>query len=408
MPRNTFIKLAVVFGIILALLLGYYFLFKPSSDGTPGVGTQVFKNFFPFGGNELPPPSNTGTTTEPVGGGEPNNQDFVKKLRKLSAEPVAGAGTQDVKAGSIVRYIEKATGHIFEVELFSSNKNRISNTTIPVVADAMWGNKNNSLIARYLKDDNQTVDTFSLTLKSVSTSTENTISGIAFPGNIGDVSVNGTNVFYLQQNSAASVGIIANFDGSGKKEIWNSPIKDVLSQFVNAKTVAITTKPAQNLPGYLYFIDTATGGVRKILSNIAGLSTLVSPDAVKVLYMENTTFTNMNVFDTSNKSSTQVTPTTLPEKCVWSTKDKNVVYCGVPREVMTGSTLTDWYMGKVLFTDDIWKYDVKNGTAGIVLDLSSEAGESIDVLKPILSTSEQYLIFMNKRDNTLWSLDLTK
>jgi hypothetical protein len=40
------------------------------------------------------------------------------------------------------------------------------------------------------------------------------------------------------------------------------------------------------------------------------------------------------------------------------------------------------------------------------MDLSQESGMAIDVIKPILSDNEQYLIFINKIDNTLWSLDL--
>ena len=394
--------------MVLLGLVGYYFL-VPASNGTSGGIISGFKGFFPFGGSGGENSNQVSTTTNQNNTQTPQTpENFNLKLRKLSKEPVSGAGTLDIKAGTVVRYIEKATGHIYEVELFSPQHNRISNTTIPVVYDAIWGNKNNSLVARYLKDDNQTVDTYSLTVKATSTSTENTISGIAFPGGISDVSVFDTNIFYLQQGVNTSSGYISSFDGTKKKMIWNSDIKELLSQFVNTKTVALTTKPAQNVPGFLYFVDTTTGAVKKILGNISGLSTSVSPDATKVLYLIEGNGDLMYLLDTTTKTSTVTTPTTSPEKCVWSKKDKTVIYCAVPRNPIGGDSLTLWYKGFQSFSDDIWKYDIKNNTASIVENLSSDAGESIDVIKPILSDSEQYLVFMNKTDNSLWSLDLTK
>lgn len=404
MSKKLIIIISVVLTLIVVVLVGFYIL-NQTSNGTDGEPTG-FKNFFPFGGNNTPAgTTNISTTTEPAQTGQKN---FTQKLRKLSLEPVAGAGTLDIKAGTSVRYIEKATGHIFEVELFSPNQNRISNTTIPVVYDALWLNKNNSLIARYLKDDNQTVDTYSLTLKSVSTTTENTISGIVYPGNITDVSVFGTSVFYLIKNSGSSSGFISNFDGKNKKQIWSSPIKELLSQYVSSKTVALTTKPAQNIPGFLYFIDTGTGQVRKILSNIPGLSTLVSADTNSILYLEEGGGVGMSVFDQKAKSYTRMTPVTFPEKCVWSNKTKNVFYCAVPREFLNGESLTSWYKGLISFSDDIWRFDTTSNTASLIENLSNDAGGSLDVIKPILSENEQYLVFMNKADNTLWSLDLLK
>lgn len=65
-------------------------------------------------------------------------------------------------------------------------------------------------------------------------------------------------------------------------------------------------------------------------------------------------------------------------------------------------------MGTMQFTDDIWKYDTKANKSIIVDNLYEDSGENIDVIKPILSENEQYLVFINKRDGNLWSLDLSK
>jgi len=406
MSKKLIYTITALLFITLVVLVGYYFSTRGKAGTDSGI-PNIFKNFFPFGGDSV---TYNSTTTPVQNTDEPIDEpvDFVKKLRKLSTEPVAGAGILDVKAGSVVRYIEKATGHIYEVELFSPRQGRISNTTIPQVYDAVWGNKNNSLVARYLKDNNETIDTYSLTLKDVSTTTENTISGIAFPEGIDDVSIWGDTVFYLQKSKGGSYGYTSNFSGGLKKQIWNSPVNELTSQFVNQKTVALTTKQEESTEGFLYYVDTTNGSSRKILGNVVGLSTLVSGDGGDVLYVNQDGSFQMYVYNVKTKDFASVTPATFPEKCVWSKKDKTIIYCAVPRDAIEVGMLTAWYKGLVGSNDDIWKFNLVNGTSDIISNLNNESGEIIDVIKPILSESEQYLMFVNKRDNSLWSLDLTK
>jgi hypothetical protein len=408
MSRKILIPITIVLTLVL-LGLGLYY-YSLNSNSTVATGTKkVFKNFFPFGGNE----NGNGTVNEGeengnTNGSETNNPsqvDFTQKLRKLSAEPVSGAGLLDIKAGTIVRYVEKATGHIFEVELFSPNKNRISNTTIPLIYEALWGNKNNSFVARYLKDDNETIDTYSLTIKNPSSTTPSTIGGTLLGTNITDVSVFGSSIFELQESFSGSIGIVLNFDNTGKKQIWNSPIKEINPQFFSSKTIALNTKPKAGVNGYLYFVDTSTAAVKQVLGNIPGLVSSVNSDGSQILIYSQGVNASLNSYDTKTKAFKTVNPVTFPEKCVWSKKNINVVYCGVPRENLTPNSLEDWYKGKITFSDDIWKYDFKAGTSSIVSELNEE---NTDVIKSQLSDSEQYLIFVNKTNNSLWSLDLTK
>lgn len=406
MSKKFFITtISIVLFLLLVSLVGYYFFIQNSGVSSSGA-INTFKTFFPFGGetsNIIPIVENIVTdppTTEQT--------NYTQKLRKISAEQVAGAGILDTKAGTVVRHIERATGHIYETELFSPNQNRISNTTIPTAYDAIWGNKNNSLLVRYLKDDNQTVDTYGLMIKDVSTSTENSVSAIKFPENIKDVSSFGTSVFTLETNTSSSIGHVSNFDGSKKIQIWNSPIKEVLSQYINAKTVALTTKPHQNFEGFLFFVDTGNGQVKKIMGNIFGLSTLTNDVATQVLFLDQESTPKLLVFDIKNNTSVLLTPTTFPEKCVWSKKDKNIVFCAVPQEYINNNSLTLWYQGSTSFADNIWRFDIKSNTSNLVGELFNESNEQLDVIKPILSDNEQYFVFINKTDNSLWSLDLTK
>lgn len=393
--------------LVAAGLAWYYFFVLSAQNQTGNNATTTAKTFSPFGGT-----GNSGTTTgfssttqSTAPATNANQLNYTQKLRELWNQPTAGAGILDSKAGSSVRFVDKATGFVYETQLFSPIQNRLSNTTLPLAYSAVWDAKNSSFVAQYLNGN--TVSTNVLSLKS-GTTTDQTLTGFSLGTNINSVSVFSETIFYLQTYTGQSLGFTSTIDGKSKKQIWKSPLDELSAQMVSANSIALTTKPYQNVPGFTYLVNATNGSSKKLLGNIPGLVTLVSPDASKVLYSSQTGASNMFLFDTKTGGTISITPATFPEKCVWSNKDTNIVYCAVPENTLDGTSLTSWYMGQISFTDDIWKYDLKQNTASIIEHLTVDAGEQVDVIKPMLSVSEQYLIFTNKTDGTLWSLDLTK
>ena len=411
MSKKIIFTTFIVLVILAVSLFGYYFILNNENPNNGGIVDNI-RNFLPFGGDSYTPEiptENENSNNENQNESNTENQiDFTKKLRKISSEPVSGAGILDTQAGGVVRYIEKATGHVYEVELFSPKASRISNTTIPLSYDAVWGNGNSSFVARYLAEDNNTVETYAMTIKNISTSTTSTLQGIEFPVNIVDISAFGTNFFYLQKTTNGSSGVVSGFDGTKKKEVWSSPMKEFNSQFINNQTVLLNTKPLENVAGYLYSINTSNATVKKVLGPKLGLSSLANSDLSKVIFLTQANQIFLSNLDTKTNTENELFPTTFPEKCVWSTKDKTIVYCAVPKENLNTTSLSAWYKGSVTFSDEIWKYYTTDNTSEMVMELGKEAGENIDVIKPTLSTSEQYLVFTNKKDNSLWSLDLTQ
>ena len=404
-------KFFIITGIILVLLViglaGYYFVFIQNQN-TDTVSTTIQKTFNPFGQSDTTNSTTTDNTNNTTGSTaiSSNQNDYTKKLREIWNQPVSGAGILDEKLGSTVSFVDKATGFVYKTELFSANQIRLSNTTIPLAYNAVWDGQNNSFVAQYLKDDN-TVSTNVLSLKS-STTTDQTISGFSLGENIKSVSVYGENIFYLQTYSDISKGFISTIDGKTKKQIWQSPLSELNSQIID-NAIVLTTKPYQNTAGFSYLINTTTGGIKKIIGNIDGLVTLTSNDASTVLYSSQNDFGVYTfLYNTKTNKTTNISPVTFPEKCVWSKKDINIVYCAVPESNLNGDSLISWYIGNISFRDDIWKYDLKNNTAVIIDNLTDESGIQIDVIKPQLSVNEKYLVFINKIDGTLWSLDLTK
>ncbi|MDQ5949129.1 MAG: hypothetical protein QG589_255 [Patescibacteria group bacterium] len=377
-----------------------------SSGGSSGFS---FKQFFPFGGSETNNVPATSTTTKnTTGNGEEQtdidssiDQNPEERLRKLSTEFVAGIGVYNTTNGTLVRHVERATGHVYETELFSAQQRRISNTTIPLLYEAIWGNDAKTFIAQYLGTDDTTISSYIITVA-------NKQRGSVLDTNILSVSSLKDNLFYLKQSGTGSVGIVSKMDGTSRKQIWSSPLKELNSQFVSPQTVALTTKPHPNVPGYMYAVQTSTGVFKKILGNIPGLSALMSTDEKRVLYLSQSSGAELYTYSIPERASSRLNPVTFPEKCVWSKKEPNIVYCAVPQQLLGANSLTNWYMGGVSYMDDIWKYDLDDNTSSVVMNLSDESGEKIDVIKPILSDDEKYLVFINKIDGAPWSLDLTQ
>ncbi len=97
--------------------------------------------------------------------------------------------------------------------------------------------------------------------------------------------------------------------------------------------------------------------------------------------------------------------TALPEKCLW-TKDSITLFCGAPNEIPEGMYPDSWYQGKVSFSDALWKINTETGALNILAIPEEDAREEIDLIDPMLSPDEHTLIFRNKKDSSLWSLQL--
>jgi len=152
-----------------------------------------------------------------------------------------------------------------------------------------------------------------------------------------------------------------------------------------------------------------TGVLTQILGNMPGLATKVSKDAIRVLYSSATKDTNMTktiIYEINTGKSTEMIFRTFADKCVWSSKFKEEVYCALPSKITTGIYPDDWYLGKVSFIDDIWLLNSTTGQIHRVSKLLSQANQLIDVFNIELDTNGDFLYFMNKNNLSLWSLDL--
>jgi hypothetical protein len=461
MSKRNFILLIIVLIILVVGVLGYFYFNQPASPtGSDTGGTNFFSQFNPFGTSPNKPTTPVVTPPVDVSGYQPNPAEETKlKLTKVSSMPIAGFTVfmkerlkdvtppqplpqgegQDTSSSTAttpipiikktkttkpvppptefmpaLRYVDRASGNVYQTFADKIEERKFSGTVIPQVYEAFFGNEGESVVMRYLKTDGKNIETFvgnlPKELLGADTTGSNEIKGSFLPNNVEDISLSPDtgSIFYLFSSgnnlSDSIVGTTLNLSNTKKVQIFDSPFTEWLSLWPNSKMITLTTKPSFSVPGYMYAIDPSKKNFTKVLGGINGLTTLTSPNGKLVLYGDNSL--SLYVYHTDTKSSDILGVKTLPEKCIWSGGNDSV-YCAVPKFISAGKYPDAWYQGVTSFSDQIWKVDIKTGTATMVLDPATiNGGEEIDGTKLAMDAGENYLFFVNKKDSFLWEFAL--
>lgn len=414
---------ATAFTIIIVALLsivgGLVWWYMSISGGTKvfnfgGTSNQGGdSSFFPFG-------NQSSTTTKPgSGNGQGNNPDTntsgeAPVLRELSSESVSGFTTlSDPIDGPSVRYLEQETGHIYEAPLNIVSKKRISNQTIPKVQEVIWFPGARGFIARYIGNDN-TLESYSANIIAGEDNGEGSISGKFLPSGITQVA-NVTSrfatstkttprIFYIKSDAKTSA-YLSDGDGSKTTKIIDLKLHELIPYPISESTVYLQTKASGKALGNLFSLNTKTGELSPVLSNITGLSTLPSPNGKKILLSQiSEGIPQLYVYDTTKNIYSRIGLSTLTDKCAWSATDSEVIYCSVPSYVDNTTTLPDaWYQGKTTFTDSFWEISLRTQKTREIFNTRAN-NFFVDVDLITTSDDDSYLIVRNKENRSLWSI----
>ena len=428
MNRKT--AIIIIIAVILVGAAVLLWIFFPSSIKIPFLGGNSDsggpKDLFPFGdGNtntrqgDTTGNNQTGTTT-PLSDNAP-----IPVLREISQVPIGGATVVHDSENEItyIRFLERSTGHIFETTTDKNNAVRITNTTIPRVQNVAWNRSGNAAILQYEGDTYEGADpnsiisfygvvvgTGSSTDKISTPPAETSFDGIFLPGNITNIatSPDKKHVFTLETDESGVIGFVSNFDGSGKKEVFSSPLTEWQVEWPQEKTLTLVSNASTKVAGFVYSIDVSSGKMTGLLSQKKGLVALVNPTATAVLYSEQVRGrgTVLHVYTIATNDDIELPIATFAEKCAWGTVNKDMVYCGVPKTLISVNEPDEWYQGITSYSDGIWSINSTTGAVDLIIDLEAVAGKGIDVSSPFLDEKEGYLFFTNKNDLHLWSLKI--
>lgn len=400
-----FKNLGIVIGILLILSVAAWFLFSGESDA-PTVGESPLTGS-PFGIPETLdiPAASQGFEgrAEPLASAE---EVVETDLFKIAGSPVAGFVPLARGTSTVVRYVDRATGHIFETRLPLGEevleKKRLTNNTLPQIYEAWFRPDGGAVLLRSL--ENETVKNMSVTLTPPrATSTAGALytpSLTLLRGVIEGLSVGaGNTLFYVAKDSRAVVS--STFGGESVRTLLSTPFTAwQTGRFANG--TLLFTKPSARVPGYAYTLS--NGGLTKLLGPLNGLQALASPSGAYLLYSYFDGETRLAA-QRSGGAPTSIVPATLAEKCVWSTREGAVFYCAAPDNLSLAEP-DSWHQGKSHFSDYIWRFNAASEIGELVSEPKNEYGLDLDVFRPALSADERFLIFMNKTDLSLWALRL--
>jgi len=389
-------KIIIISSIIagLVLIIGGIFFFASKKSGTTGDGGG-FLGLFPDAGERgLEQGGEKGE-----GPAEEGGEGMEYKLFHLTNNAIAGATATSTANGSYIRYIERATGHIYEISPQGENGNRLSNTTILKSFESFWSPQADKMVINYF-GDNGISNYYSARL---ATST-GAISGVFLPQDTAAVAVSPLEekIFYLKWAEKGAVGVSADFENKKQQNVFNLPFGWFNASWPSANIISLLTRPSAKAEGFLYFFDLKAKKLEKMIGGMNGLTALASPNGEKIIYSFSANKgIQTNVASKEDKTADSFALTTFPEKCVWSKASGNIVYCAAPNGLPEADYPDEWYQGIISFNDSIWMMDLSTKEAYV---LKTDSGA--DVINPFLTPDENYLVFTNKKDLTLWSLEL--
>jgi hypothetical protein len=409
-------KIVLTIGILAIIALAAFLIFGGEESGQGDSKVGFLREFFPFGSSDevvFDDGQNQGGGEEKGGGeniGDTNTP--VPRVRKISSEPVAGAVVFNVGTTSVVRFVEKGTGNVYEARSDTVKIDRLTNTTIPKIVRAYWLPDGSGFLAQTLMTEYEIIETsFVKVVKNDKPlETEVLTPFVAeiskLPTGIKELSISpdGKRIFYYTSNGFISNWFTSNPDGTKSTSLGSYRLNEWLPLWYAPNSIIMQTKSSALAESYIYELNPSTKALRKVGGSEVGLSSLPSPEGTSILISSGGSFPDLYFVDSKTAVKTSINTRTLADKCAWSRSEKNYVFCGVPTQVPQGVYPDSWYKGLLQTEDYVKKIDVLNNISYDVAYLSNSTGEKIDVVDMAVSKDDSHIIFKNKVDEYLWML----
>ena len=388
--------------IFIIILIGGFALFifwlvNPDSIPTQNNFITKIRDFSPFGTssqdimeNDFQNQINTQNEILPADRELPN-------IEMVYSSPVGGYTIINTGTSTTVRVVDRATGHIIDINPITKERVRISNTTLPSITEAIWFNNSNSVILRYVKDQSDLIET--LLVSNLKTNGEDTV-GSYLEENITDIKpLNSSEIAYVVPQGFGSKINIYNINQNSVTTVLTSTIQEWKVVGSNKSGIYLQTKASYTSPGYIFFLSRKDGSLIKIYSGFTGLNALISGNTSKIFLTTGGSNASSLILDQDFGTTTFSETKTIASKCTY-TKDSLTIYCGVSDKFP--ENMPDiWYMGLTSLNDQIWSIQT-DGKISFISNLPS-----IDVIKPEISENNE-LFFINKKNGTVWIVRLNQ
>ena len=411
----------LVIGLTLGGVWAYKtFVQKSTNPITPTDGG--FKSFFPFGNTEVPGMIDGQLPTTP---GEQPTPVSTSKFKQLTGRPIAGftiypervaitipattangKPTTETHIEHVLRYVSRNSGYVYEIREKDGITNlplQISNIFIPNIYEALFMDGGKTALLRFLRDDDRTIATYSVPIPDPNPDgTRTQIEGKYLPDSILNAAVSSEGNSLIRVTREQNMGVVTTTDSQNNKKV--ELLRFAFSEWIplhSKQATYLQTKASAAADGFLYSVESSKR-LKKVIGDIPGLTTSISPTGTYVLYSESTAngFTS-KLYNTKTAALTPLNISVLPEKCTWLANEN--LLCAGNTTVPTGLYPDIWYAGVTTLSDRLYRINSTTNTYEIVYDGSER---SFDMIGLRVDEDRNIAFFIDKQSGILWQYSL--
>jgi hypothetical protein len=405
--------------IILGLAGGavWYFTIRPKNPSQEEQTGSGFKSFFSLGEN-----NNTNTDNNQIDTNETVEnitQITNSAFKQLTPNPIAGytvfsqtkkvsvppaspkeKTTTQTITDYFIRYVARQSGFVYEIKNDIAPQ-QVSNIFIPAIYEAVFADDNQTAIIRFLKEGTNTVGTYSVPIPNENPDgTRTQKEGVFLPDNITGIAISPDLKELVRITPEQTQGVLNTSNSFNKnvKEIFKNPLKEWIVYWPEKNSIYLQTKAAGLFDGFLYKLETSEKRLRRVVGNVKGLTTSVSPSGKYVLYSEsiNTGFV-AKILNTKTGSIKNTNLAILPEKCTWI-KNEDLI-CAGNSSVENGTYPDAWYAGLISFSDQLFRIYTESNTFDVIYKNDEK---SFDMTNLRTDEERSLLFFTDKKTGILW------
>jgi hypothetical protein len=387
MKRPIIITSAVVITIVLVVVWLYLLLF-----GAPESGDEVFANL-QFQEQTAPRPDQPAETVA-------NNQEATVdtdsgNVNQLTTRPVAGFVFLDDSNDIAVRYVEKGTGHIYDVNLATGQETRRYSTTVGQTVAAIFAPTGNHVALA-------TSEAGEWRWQQASLGTSTTLRFVALPAGAENVAISEQGDVRYTRTTDSTTGYLREAATGQTGALFTVPLRDLTVLWGDSDTY-VYNRPAPYLRGGLYQVD--TDRLQAVTNFNFGLTAFLTGNLVLTSWFDTTTNHYRSfALNTTTANETSFATTIIPEKCTGNQPGTSTpqLWCAAPWENDGRIYVRNWYQGVSEGDDALWEVDPISGTSRLAIYFTDTLGYGLDVTNLATNADGTTLGFINRHNDTLW------
>lgn len=411
-------KILIAIIIILLVIVGglwWYIRSNPSTSNNTPTATSSPTVPFPVASDRA-----ISVISQPGGSGgssfSQSNQSgtaaSVIDSYALSSNPIINYHYTTVATSSILIFIDRDSGNLYAIgDTEGARAQRVTNTTLLGIENVWWTESKDKLYSVIASREEGLPSTaiYSIKKSEILSSLTGSSSPIALVRegalNLDIIDIagapSGPNFLVLsKQGGSANIEIVDASTLKRKKLPTSLPLTELSLSWKDARIATLATNSSFSAPGTLFALDTVTGALTRLLGAQSNFSSISDATRQNILYTDS----SRSKIKSAQATSTQIlTLAAIPEKCVWSSLYKGLLYCAIPHD--PGEFLPQhdaWLRGEYSSHDDIWWIDTRSGTADVLMKFS----QALDASQISLDPKETVVTLKNRVNGALISVPI--